>query len=119
MPKTTRRACVIGRVVWSHGTRYGVRTQDRVDLAALTAGASGDARNSGEERRIALRGSVRTQATKSAEKADASRRLARAFEWSIVVAGVISGAVALSNVVSETFNAPIPEIEQALSSARH
>lgn len=41
--------CIVAQVVWTHGQRFGVRTQDDVDLGALSAKRPSGARSRPED----------------------------------------------------------------------
>src|SRR3569623_2056164 len=53
-----RGVCVVGRVVWSPGVKYGVRTQDVVDVPALLSPMPTKRPRPGEDRRRAPRRSA-------------------------------------------------------------
>jgi hypothetical protein len=69
---------IIGRVVWSGGSRFGVRTQDPVSVAALLSEPVLKRRPAIAERRSPTREeSVR----RVADRADRSRRRSSAFQF--------------------------------------
>jgi hypothetical protein len=78
--------CIVGRVIWSHGDRCGIRTQDKVHLALPPGRDIARSEAPDQERRTA----PRRQALSIAERADASRRISRTLDW---VAITFSGAV--------------------------
>lgn len=69
---------IIGRVVWSGGNRFGVRTQDPVDIAALINEPVLKTRPATSDRRNATRdGSPR----RTIEQADRNRQRSSAFQF--------------------------------------
>ena len=113
-----RCECIIGRVVWSHGNRCGVRTRDPINLSSQAAASPGGPRRRGEERRnLSHRASHSGDRSRLIEKAYASRRFARAFDWWIIAIGVVYGAVLLADLVSTVFNTPMEELRQTLNEA--
>jgi hypothetical protein len=81
-----RHLCIVGRIVWTHGAKCGVRTQDAIDMAGLLSHAPQKRRAPGEERRATRRDrQLRARPQDPAEIAAGSRRFARAFDWTIMV----------------------------------
>ena len=115
-----RSVCIIGRVAWSHGARFGVRAQDRIDLASLLAEGSLKPKAPGEERRLAQRD--RRPAGRqpdAAARAEASRRFARAFDRAALLFVALVAAVVLFDVASGSLSGPLQEARGALASGQH
>lgn len=70
---------IIGRVVWSGGRRFGVRTQDPVSLAALLSEPVLDSRPTSADRRT-LKREQQPRRTPS-EQADRNRHRASLFQF--------------------------------------
>lgn len=69
---------IIGRIVWSGGSRFGVRTQDPVSLAALINEPVLKSRPASADRRT----TTRDEAVRHvAQQADRSRQRASAFQF--------------------------------------
>jgi len=109
-----RDACVVGRIVWSHGTTCGVRTQDAIDVPALLAQKPAKAARPGQERRASPR---RAAPRSPAETAAASRRFGRAFEWTIMVTAGVTGSGFVAQSAWAALHAPVAQITTALAEA--
>lgn len=87
-----KECCIVGHVRWSLGGHFGVRSQEAIDLSALT----GDqlARSRGGERRVIDRSSPAPQALKHlGHKELQSRLIARYANWLVIaVAGMLAAA---------------------------
>lgn len=111
-----RNVCIVGRIVWTHGAKCGVRTQDAVDIAGLLSPAPQKRRAPEEDRRRAPRSAPPSRPA-VAETAEASRRFARLFDWTIVglAAGVAGVFVALA--AWSVLDVPLSEAVTALAQA--
>jgi len=89
--------CVVGRVVWSDGHRCGVRTQDHVQNASslqCISAKSGDWYT--ERRATSGRNTFAIE-----ERAGASRRMAKVFDWlAIALCGAVFATLAANTVHS-------------------
>ena len=103
---------IIGRVVWRTNHRFGIRTQDHVDLCALERPPSEDAPSRTEAAPIERRRHRRVDEN----RADRSRLLGRAMEFGGVVLMVSAAAITAVSAVSDVFAAPLQSVEAALES---
>jgi hypothetical protein len=109
-----RGACIVGRIVCSHGMKCGVRTQDAIDVPALLAQAPAKAARRGLERRASP---PRAAPRSPAEAAAASRRFARAFEWTIMVTAGVTGSGFVAQSAWAALHAPVAQVTMALAKA--
>jgi hypothetical protein len=109
---------IVGRVVWSSGTSFGVQAQQKVSLPDLVRPRA-QPMTKGKERRAESRGPVRYAGRRksSQEIAHASARQARAFEFTILVATAIAFAFLLADQVAGMLRAPLGEVERTLREA--
>ena len=109
---------IVGRVVWSSGTSFGVQTQQKVSLPDLVR-PSARPTTDGKERRAEARAPVRHAGRRKSpqEIADASARQARAFEFAILVATALAFAFLLADQAAGMFSAPLDEVERTLREA--
>ena len=107
---------IVARVAWSQGPRFGVQTQERLDVASIIAEPdlskvdykAALAANPAYERRSASRPPDMGQA------AERSRLRARALEWvSICIAGAIAAGFAL-DAVSAALAPPLAAVRAEL-----
>jgi len=106
---------IVGRVIWSRGFRAGVRTQDLVDVPALIGSPTAKIRKAGLERRQVYRPPrKRVPALPSADRAEASRRFARIFEWSVIAAGGALLAFGAADAAFSALEAPMQKARAAL-----
>ena len=110
-----RSVVVIGRVVWSQGASCGVRTQDKVDIPALLSPSATRPPAANLERRRAPRPAKMTHpGVAIARRAEASRRFARIFDWSIVAVGGALLAAALTDAAYSALRQPMDSARLAL-----
>ena len=111
-----RGVCVVGRVVWSHGVKYGVRTQDVVDVPALLSPMPAKRPRPGEDRRRAPRRSApRLPGTSPGETAAASRRFARAFDWTMMMVAAVATSGFVAQYAWAALHAPVAQVTLALA----
>jgi hypothetical protein len=110
-----RSVCVVGRIVWSHGARCGIRTQDVVDIAALLSQSPIQPRKAEVERRQAPRPRAKATRPYSATRAsETNRRFARIFDWTVVAAGGALAAAAAASAASSALSEPMDQVHIAL-----
>jgi hypothetical protein len=112
-----RNQCIVGRIVWTHGAKCGVRTQDIVDISGLLSQAPQKRRAPGEERRAAPRDQRRARPRAPEETAAASRRFARAFDWTIMVVAAGAAGAFMAEAAWAALGAPLAQVTTALSGA--
>jgi hypothetical protein len=110
--------CVVGQVVWISGARCGVRTQDLVDVAGLLSQGARPARQPANDRRAASRPIEASRRPSPVERAEASRRFARLFDFAVVVAAATGAAAVAATAMFDAFSAPLSRTTEALASAR-
>ena len=106
----------VARVVWSHHQRFGVRTQDKIDVAAFVDPPTG--KQTGADRRADTAAIERRSADRRreavGERLAHSQARARTLEYcSIVAVGGIA-AMALIALVQQLFTHPLAAISAAL-----
>jgi hypothetical protein len=106
--------CIVGRVVWSQGLRAGVRTQEFVDVPMLIGSPTARIRKAGLEKRRVNRTQTRAPPPQSADRAEASRRFARIFEWSAIAAGGVLLAIGAAGAAFSALEAPMGKAREAL-----
>lgn len=114
-----RGACIVGRVAWSQGMRFGIRTQDPIDISALLAEPTIKGKRALNDRRIDARKPAPTiLVVPDGEKAERSRRFSRAFEWGVIVAASAFGVSQLAAVTGEALGDPLQKAKRALAVSR-
>ncbi len=105
---------VIGRVAWSRGTRFGLRSQDVIDVDALLSpaqqgsGASCKSGASGERRRDPSR--LRHGPDSEAR----SRHIASALQYAVFGGAAIISAVTAALLVGDVLSRPFQSLSKAL-----
>ena len=109
---------IVGRVVWSSGTSFGVQAQQSVSLPDLVRPRA-RRRTEDKERRAEAREPVRHAGSRKSpqEIADASARQARAFEFAILLATALAFAFLLADQAAGMLSAPLDEVERTLREA--
>lgn len=110
-----RGLTIVGRVVWSLGSRCGVRTQDPIDVEALIADSGKPAKRTSAEWRTVTPADAKGRAPVLAAQADASRRSAGLLNWTLVAAGGAVGAALMANLAGSFFEAPLSQVSDALA----
>lgn len=110
-----RNACIVGRVIWSRGTCFGIRTQDRVDLCELLSQSPPAPRKLDVERRLSPRSeSPSLFQMRALPLEDSSRVFARLLDWCAIVFAVALGAIFVADIASEALQEPLGEVRHAL-----
>lgn len=102
---------IIGRVVWSTKHRFGIRTQDNVDLDALERPPSEDAPSQTDAAQPIER---RRQRRVDENRGDRNRLIGRAIEFGGVVLMVSAAAITAVGAVGDVFASPLQSVEFAL-----
>lgn len=111
-----RNANVVGRVIWSRATSFGIYTQDTIDLAALYSRPLSGSQNGSDERRVRPRPKdYQSIQIRRLPTEDASRIFARLFEWSAVVLTVAIGAMFVAQVAQDAMEEPFEKVRHALA----
>ncbi|HEY0958749.1 MAG TPA: PilZ domain-containing protein [Novosphingobium sp.] len=108
--------CVVGQVKWSHGLRFGLRSQDKIDATSLIEQRQ-EKRGNVERRSMASRATTAQSAMALARK-DTSRQLGRLLEWSAIVAATIGGAALLVTEMHSALAEPLTQAQDALIARR-
>ena len=105
---------IVGRVVWSKGQYFGVRTQDKIDIDGVVSakppaqkpGSESDA--AGPDRRSA------TRVVSVAEREEQSRRFAARFQVGIMLLGIAAAGLVAVQYVSGVLSTPLAAVSAAL-----
>lgn len=107
--------CIVARVVWASGHRFGVRTQDLIDLHAITAeGVSGNKQRSENIEAQAAPVRAKDLPERSDQTAERSRFLARSMEHAWVALAALTAAVFLFDGLQQAFAKPMSRIISGL-----
>jgi hypothetical protein len=113
-----RSVHIVGHVRWSHGRRLGIRTQDPIDIEALLAPAQIGAGKPRAERRPSAQARAAAPTLSIADRAEASRRFARAFDWLTIAAAVAIAATLVAQTAGAALKAPLKQVTNALTRAQ-
>lgn len=108
---------IVGHVRWSQGVRFGLRTQDRIDIGALVEAPSGRPAGGTERRLRQRRETARARAIpKAVPTEQRSRQAGRLFDWiALAFAGIVGAGIVVSQV-HETLSKPLDKVQGALGS---
>lgn len=109
------RARVVGRIVWSDDTGFGLQAQDIVDIPALLAQPQASGTVESTERRAAPRPTRPTRAYVAIERADRSKLIGYAMEKAAVVLVFASVSVLAVTSALEAAEKPLKEVRIALA----
>jgi hypothetical protein len=110
-----RSVCIVGRVVWTHGSKCGVRTQDAIDIAGLLSHAPQKRRRAGEDRRTQPRRPEPRRHAAATETAEASKRFARLFDWTIGAHAACAAGAYVAQSAWPALDAPLAQATAALA----
>jgi hypothetical protein len=108
---------IVGRVAWSQGLRFGVRAQDKIDIASLLD----ESPLKGIRTPGTIWADVPPHSSAARPRPDlpaqiaASRRISRAFDWSVVVLGSVVAASFIFGAASTALKAPMQKVAAALA----
>lgn len=106
--------CMIGYVVWSSGSRFGARSQAKIDIPALIARCA--TALPGTERRGRARSPRATPPSLQAQ-ASRSRHLGRSLEFVALGATAAAAALFLAGAVGALLSRPIADARVGLMDA--
>jgi hypothetical protein len=111
-------ACIVGRIVWTHGASCGLRTQDSIDVSRMLSQAPPKPRKPGEERRATPRGRELWGPVFSPdERLAASRRFARVFDWMLMLLAATAAGGFMAQSAWAALAAPMAQVNGALAEA--
>jgi hypothetical protein len=109
--------CIVGRIVWTHGSQCGLRTQDVIDVRDILSPVPRKQARPGEERRAAPRPRHTPRRPAAAEVAASSQRFARAFDWRIMALAVAAAGALVAHTAWAVLDGPMARAEAALALA--
>ena len=109
---------VVARVVWASDRRFGIRSQDRIDIRGIVEATPGSGtRPVDQERRAADRSRPAggTAAIDLAERAERNRHRSRAFQFGLLtVCGLLAAGLA-ANVAYDVLSSPLKTVSAHLN----
>ena len=98
---------IVGRVVWQKDSYFGVRTQDRIDIDGIVAARPPlhKPTRGNDDRRTAQRPSLSV-----VDRADRSRRFARAFQFGMMIAVVGAAALLMASEIGAILSRPFATV---------
>jgi hypothetical protein len=103
--------CVIARIVWATDTRFGVRSQDRIDAEDLIRADNTKPRHAADGSLVERRAKVRADPAVDHER---SRALAKASQFASLVGFAAGGAVMIACLLWSLLHAVTGAISTAL-----
>jgi hypothetical protein len=103
---------IVARVVWSAGPLFGARTQDAIDIAALTAARSTPAAVTTDTGTPAAE---RRERPRVEEIAARSQRRAAAFQHMVLLAGIVAVALVIGATLFDVVDRPFAAVRQAMA----
>ena len=105
----------IGRVVWSGGDRFGLMTQDPIDLASFTDPGASPARGKGERRTIERNtAKAPPRPADLAAKAARNEQLSHGMQFVAIALGVAVAAMLIGDIVLDVLASPLQQIDQVV-----
>lgn len=111
-------ACIVGQVMWSDGSRCGVRTRETIDIPALLGQGSPRPRNEQQDRRSPERPSnTQSPSYRIIAQHEASTRWGIYLQWGAVALGGVVGAVLLAGVVGSFLERSLEPVRSLLGAS--
>jgi hypothetical protein len=108
--------CIVGHVRWSRAGQFGLRSQDRIDLAALAADPQLSA-NRNDRRSMARERAVQAQPVPIEAKAEHSRQIARALNWIVMAVVGVAAALLVAQAALSVLGDPLRQVRVALEAS--
>lgn len=102
---------IVARVVWAAGPLFGARTQDVIDIAALTATRTAPAAVTTEAGVPVVE---RRDRPRVEEIAARSQRRAAAFQHAVLLAGIVAIAFVIGATLFDVLDRPFATVSDAL-----
>lgn len=111
------RNIMIGRAVWAKGRLFGVRMQDRIDLAALKQDpARAGGRHDGPEEQVQRHRDDRfRQDAAIARRLERNRAMSRLMQFGLIAFGTVAASAMVATAVHSVLEAPLAQIQQAMA----
>jgi hypothetical protein len=107
---------ITGRVVWSNGSSFGVRSREAIDLAALEGRPeAGATRAAGERRTVGREAMLKPRPVDLAARAEQSRRIGQALQWTMLAVAVAVGSIMVMQAAFTALSAPLRQVRAALA----
>jgi hypothetical protein len=108
---------IIGRVMWADEDRFGLSTQDQLDVESIIAVPDGDGAEAASS--PAITATFDRRATvRPATAFERSRHWSRAFEFICITIFGAAGCVVAFGAVTQLFAAPMAAVEKGLGAVR-
>ena len=106
---------VVARVVWASDRRFGIRSQDRIDIRGIVEATPGSGTRPADQERRAADRSGGTPAIDLAELAERNRHRSRAFEFGLLaVCGLLAAGLA-ANIAYGVLSSPLKAVSAHLN----
>jgi hypothetical protein len=102
---------IVARVVWAAGPLFGARTQDAIDIAALTAARAAPAPVSTESGTPVAE---RRNRPRVEEIAARSQRHAALFQRAVLLAGIVAVALVIGATLFDALDRPFAAVRDAM-----
>jgi hypothetical protein len=106
---------IIGRVMWAKQDRFGLSTQDKLDVESIIAVPDGDGTEDASSAAVAEPFDRRATA-RPATAFERSRQWSRAFEFACITIFAVAGCGVAFAAVTQLFAAPMAAVELGLGS---
>jgi hypothetical protein len=107
---------IIGRVIWTKERRFGIHTQERLNISAIVEeAAAGDAAPGAAPATERRSDPYRLTAATVARRLERSRRLSAAFQFGCIVACGGAAAMLTASTVQDILSRPLKTISEHLN----
>lgn len=101
---------IVARAMWRQAGRFGVRTQDRIDINALIAANTPDAARAQFAQPVERRSAERPSAEQAALRADRSRQISATIQFGVIGILALAAALFAASTVRDLLSRPLAAI---------
>ncbi|MGI8612102.1 MAG: hypothetical protein ACR2KH_07535 [Sphingomicrobium sp.] len=109
---------IIGRVMWAKEDRFGLSTQDQLDVESIIAVPDGGADSTGSSPASVASYERRSAVRRHATAFERSRQWSRAFEFMCITVFAVAGCMVAFGAVTKLFAAPMAAVEQGFEARK-
>ena len=109
---------IIGRVMWANQDRFGLSTQDQLDVESIIALPDGGADSTASSAATMASFERRSEVRRHATAFERSRQWSRAFEFMCITVFALAACMVVYGAVVQLFAAPMAAVEQGFGAKK-
>lgn len=105
---------VVARAIWRQGERFGVRTQDKIDINGLVAANTTQPKRAADGEEVERRSPERLTVEQVAQRANRSRQISAAIQFGVIGIVALGAALLAASTVRDILAKPLSTIADKL-----